>query len=962
MHGPHHPTPEPPPRGQARFSPPHRGGISMATGRKGLTAADFPVEVPVGSAGYTVKFEMKDYDVLHDERLAFTEACFDLGFTGPLPGKHCSALLVVRPGDLLLPDEEEIGTFYRHLDPKTSSKLHEEEAAKFLSFFGEVAKAELNREGREWTHKAPSAEIVAERLSSVAGPIRDKFPYILRQEAAGTVLLSVSAFVWSLGHLDDVHRSYDPLIVENPKLVGVKALRLELLHYVERAALNKREETTVGRGVGTGIALGGEAQEARGGSYSGKHGPTDGGEEEHEEEHEEGGSEQDGGSDEEEEDDKGEDEDVMVTGEAEAVQFAGEKAVERENKKLREEKLVAEKRLDAQLVRMDTLFSCVSTAVEKLSSVADRMTSLEQTLGRSIQLAETAMRVVVQEAISNRSSLVEHMNKRWLPTIQALHVTAAALKGRRREDDELSLRGVADVVGERIKSVVSAEVKAVMESAAPGIAAAVVHSLPPSPASTSADGMSAKIVQELKDDVVKSVTSATQQGSGAAGFSLLPNALALAQSTPEIPPTPSNQQGAEAGHVTAATAGPGSATEEMAMWREEDEAGGVDPDILASIVMPDPEIEDPTATGAKSPPATTGEVGDGKQKRKGKSKADSSKGTTKTDTQGRKGSGVRVDKETRLAVSEMKFGKKSRYICGSIDKTEAAYCIAVAVSSFDGYVSDVILDEFDGVKEDVMKQYRSDWEVARLMPGGMWTVMWSRGVTVFRDRFQDGVNGYNNITKDGRAALTVALGPAVWFGELPELTDVQKAAKNKMASDMITRAAMCAAFAPVAAKVSPIPGVNPERLSEILAGTACAVWCFSETNATAEAAAGEGGAATTVRGASSEFARRCKSIIEVVLQRAPSHQVGEEEVTDMVMKAMKEDVLRSLPPKGDGEDHEEVIARVMIENLAFWGDCSVGGPKLKARGVVLPIDAEMKTIIQDRGARGQHKGKPATGA
>ncbi|CAI5466482.1 unnamed protein product [Closterium sp. Yama58-4] len=161
-------------------------------------------------------------------------------------------------------------------------------------------------------------------------------------------------------------------------------------------------------------------------------------------------------------------------------------------------------------------------------------------------------------------------------------------------------------------------------------------------------------------------------------------------------------------------------------------------DILASVVMPDPEIdvlreklklaapapnveaqqgappassapaEDPTATSAKSLPATTGEVGGGKQKRKGKAKAGSSKGSAKMATQGRKGSGVRVDKETGLAMPEMKFGKKSRYICRSMDKTEAAYCIAVAVSAFDGYVSDVILGEFGGVKEDVMKQYRSD--------------------------------------------------------------------------------------------------------------------------------------------------------------------------------------------------------------------------------------------------------------
>ncbi|CAI5944351.1 unnamed protein product [Closterium sp. NIES-65] len=147
---------------------------------------------------------------------------------GPLPGRHCSVLLVVRPGDLLLPDEEEIGTFYRHLDPKTSSKRHEEEAANVRRFFGECVKAELSRGGRQWTATPPSAKVLSERLESLAAPIRDvsfqrpcrlvawaivvqasthpflrrhvlrmlmqKLPDILKEEVAGTGLLAVNAF------------------------------------------------------------------------------------------------------------------------------------------------------------------------------------------------------------------------------------------------------------------------------------------------------------------------------------------------------------------------------------------------------------------------------------------------------------------------------------------------------------------------------------------------------------------------------------------------------------------------------------------------------------------------------------------------------------------------------------------------------------------------------------------------
>ncbi|CAI5948293.1 unnamed protein product [Closterium sp. NIES-64] len=1256
---------------------------------------------------------------------------------GPLPGRHCSVLLVVRPGDLLLPDEEEIGTFYRHLDPKTSSKRHEEEAANVLSFQRPCRLVAWAIVVEASTHPF--------RRRHVLRMLMQKLPDILKEEVSGTGLLAVNAFAWSLEHLDDVHRSYDPLIVENPKMFA--------------------GEKVADKSGSSGPKLG---KKARGSSGS------------------------------------------TPTRMASKAAIERLKAAEREIKKLREEKLVAEKRLEFQTARNHTIYGVVTSAVNKLTTVAEGVTHHEQTSGRSIQMAVDAMRAVVQEVVSYRGSTLEFMNTQWLPTVQALHLTATAAQGRRREDDLLLFRGVADALGKKIKTVVSAEVKAAMEGEAQRIAAAVT----------------AKVVQELMDDLVKAVTSATQQGIGTAGFSLLPTALASVmhggrataeespdrsaertrratelrpgesgrrahgrgirgreaglaanggpastprgqsgdytrrsterrhgpdgrrharrsggrpgargarcgpacstldeyadcatdrrhsaaardllrpaavvgqqggppgagqqlhpststptaqdarpagvtalvdellrpaavvgqqggppgtgqypptatipataqdarpagatalvdellrpasvvgqhvqqaaagqhphtatspatardarpggvtalvdellrpaavvgqhvqqaaagqhphtatspatardarpgcvtalvdellrppavvgqhvqqaatsqhphtatsqarastgrpggvtaqlvdqsfrpdlratnvppsgaveatsvivstttaaptksgtaratlslpnppppttgtagaaslpvhgamvaaepipiptvvesravealitqkpsfdeylkwledqgQKTPVIPPTHSNQavdQGAEAANVAAATAGPSGSTVEAAVWRAAEEAGGVDEEILASIVMPDPEIEvmreklqaaaptvgaqqgapaattapaeDHSAAGAKSPPATTGEVGDGKQKRKGKDKAKggpakvgSSKGTSKAAAQGRKGSGVRVDPSNELAVSEMKFGKKSRYICRSMDKSEAAYCIAVAVSSFDGFVSDVVLDEFGGVKEEVMAQYKADWNVARLISGGMW----SRGANVFRDR----------ITGADRAALMLALRPAVWFGDLPESTEPEKAAKNKVASDMIARVSMCAAFAPVAAKVTPIPGVGSERLSEILAGTAAALWCFSDTNATAEVAAGKGGAAATVRGASNEFASRCRTVIEAVLQRAASRW----EVAKTVTKDLQAAVVRSLPEVEEEREHDELIARVMIENLAFWGDCNVGGPKLKARGVDLPIDPQMKIIIRDRGARGQqHKGKQVADA
>ncbi|CAI5965395.1 unnamed protein product [Closterium sp. NIES-64] len=199
--------------------------------------------------------------------------------------------------------------------------------------------------------------------------------------------------------------------------------------------------------------------------------------------------------------------------------------------------------------------------------------------------------------------------------------------------------------------------------------------------------------------------------------------------TPVIPPTHSNQvstQGAEAPNVAAATAGPSGSTVEAAVWRAAEEAGGVDEEILASIVMPDPEIE--------------------------------------------------VMREKLQAAAP------------TVGAQQGAPAASTAPAR----------------------------TIARLAPN--------------LPRPQPVVAEYNRITGADRAALMLALCPAVWVGDLPESTEPKKAAKKKVASDMIARVSMCAAFAPVAAKVLPIPGVGSERLSEILAvRTAAAVWCFSET-------------------------------------------------------------------------------------------------------------------------------------
>ncbi|CAI5955448.1 unnamed protein product [Closterium sp. NIES-64] len=348
------------------------------------------------------------------------------------------------------------------------------------------------------------------------------------------------------------------------------------------------------------------------------------------------------------------------------------------------------------------------------------------------------------------------------------------------------------------------------------------------------------------------------------------------------------RQGAEDSErrTPASDAGSRGSTVEAAVWRAVEGAGGVDERILASIVMPDPEIEVMREKIQAAAPTVGAQQGC----------------TSRIDWLLRRtiarlapnplrpqpASALTLQRAGRLGDEVWEEEPLHLPVDGQV---RGAYCIAVAVSSFDGFVSDVVLDEFGGVKEEVMAQYKADWNVARLIPGGMWMVMWSRG----RERLPRQVSLAN-------AQLVLV---------------IRRYARGPVGDDQC-----------------------------------------------------HGGSSGRRRGGGSDHARSVQRVRESVSDRhrggasaggLPGVVVGE--VAETVTKDLQAAVVRSRLRSEKEREHDELIARVMIENLAFWGDCNVGTPKLKARGVDLPIDPQMKIIIRDRGARGQqHKGKQVADA
>ncbi|CAI5531137.1 unnamed protein product [Closterium sp. Naga37s-1] len=257
-----------------------------------------------------------------------------------------------------------------------------------------------------------------------------------------------------------------------------------------------------------------------------------------------------------------------------------------------------------------------------------------------------------------------------------------------------------------------------------------------------------------------------------------------------------------------------------------------------------------------------------------------------------------------------------------------------------------------GVKAEEMTRWKAEWEEAKVMPKGMWTVMWSRGATMFRARFQKVLADFKQKKSSGPPLMKV-LRPAVWFG-----TGWEPAKRKQQLSDIINRACLCAAFGPVAVDAVPKTGADAKRIGQAVAASSCAVWCFAETVAEVGNAAGEAKAAALLCEASTDFADICHDVVVAVLETAVARQPVLGEVSCNVTDALQKDALRKACKGCDPTPDAEIIARATIETLAFWGSCNAGGPLLRARGIQVPLDKQMEKDMDNRGKKGQ-KGKHA---
>ncbi|CAI5476513.1 unnamed protein product [Closterium sp. Yama58-4] len=870
--------------------------------------------------------------------------------------------------------------------------------------------AELRREGRKWDWAKPSEEEVHARLADCDEPLRDKVPDTVRDGDAGSGLLAMSALLWAVRRKDRLAGALrrSATSMDKVAVAGLKGLRTEMVAFIKKQVALIRSGRNVvaadvcdddGEEVQSAPQAGGVAPavaDARGTSVGKPGSGVD--EADAAAGHGVAGTEE-------------KHRDEVVHGDDDGVQ--GREADRSSGKQSGKSVLDMLKKHWAGVRAASTDQGGGGPADEHATddalprappSVADkppRQGSGEEGLrDKEKAAAKTAPAGQGPKTGVAVASAVPHQPPagarpptgpsagRPADVPRSADVPAADKAGRAGKG-----AAVADALKEQLRRL--AGHKAVQQP--PAAVDAPSASVPKSPvvaARAPADPKSALLRAQLG---ALASTAPTQQASASG---------AKTSSAKVAPPTPvaaEVEKAAEKG-VRAALATGGGPVEQappdadIAAIQAHLDAANPRPLAISDTAHVEPSAG---LVGSPAEPTATGDaVGDGKAKRKGKAgsqrktrekseakAADRGKGKaaeTAADKDGGGNTGVkgkagenqkslgegtstgRKGKDKSVGegwVGEIKVHGINRYIGKSREKMELAYVHSIAFVVYDGFVSKVLMNELTVLDSAELERWKEVWEEVRILPTGMWTVMWARGTLLPKTRLNEILDKYRHYKTTGDA-LHAALLPAIWYPVDPD-TEEGREKSASMLSALIGRVSMCAAYGKTAATAARKEGDSDEKTDMAawaLGASACAVWCFVENgDAQVEDAVEEGKAAALVGGASQATADVFGKVMEAVLNAEINRDRPLGEVAYNVAPALKRTALDMAYPGVDAGVDADVIARATVETMAFWGMCPVAGPKLKARGIAVPTDAQMKADIDNRGRKGQ-RGKKATKA
>ncbi|CAI5463716.1 unnamed protein product [Closterium sp. Yama58-4] len=856
--------------------------------------------------------------------------------------------------------------------------------------------AELRREGRKWDWAKPSEEEVHARLADCDEPLRDKVPDTVRDGDAGSGLLAMSALLWAVRRKDRLAGALrrSATSMDKVAVAGLKGLRTEMVAFIKKQVALIRSGRNVvaadvcdddGEEVQSAPQAGGVAPavaDARGTSVGKPGSGVD--EADAAAGHGVAGTEE-----------KHRDEDDDGVQGREADRSSGKSVLDMLKKHWAGVRAASTDQGGGGPADEHATDDALPRAPPSVADKPPRQGSGEEGLrDKEKAAAKTAPAGQGPKTGVAVASAVPHQPPAGArpPTGPSAgrpaDVPAANKAGRAGKG-----AAVADALKEQLRRL--AGHKAVQQP--PAAVDAPSASVPKSPvvaARAPADPKSALLRAQLG---ALASTAPTQQASASG---------AKTSSAKVAPPTPvaaEVEKAAEKG-VRAALATGGGPVEQappdadIAAIQAHLDAANPRPLAISDTAHVEPSAG---LVGSPAEPTATGDaVGDEKAKRKGKAgsqrktwekseakAADRGKGKaaeTAADKDGGGNTGVkgkagenqkslgegtstgRKGKDKSVGegwVGEIKVHGINRYIGKSREKMELAYVHSIAFVVYDGFVSKVLMNELTVLDSAELERWKEVWEEVRILPTGMWTVMWARGTLLPKTRLNEILDKYRHYKTTGDA-LHAALLPAIWYPVDPD-TEEGREKSASMLSALIGRVSMCAAYGKTAATAARKEGDSDEKTDMAawaLGASACAVWCFVENgDAQVEDAVEEGKAAALVGGASQATADVFGKVMEAVLNAEINRDRPLGEVAYNVAPALKRTALDMAYPGVDAGVDADVIARATVETMAFWGMCPVAGPKLKARGIAVPIDAQMKADIDNRGRKGQ-RGKKATKA
>ncbi|CAI5458392.1 unnamed protein product [Closterium sp. Yama58-4] len=422
---------------------------------------------------------------------------------GPLPGVHCSVVIILRPGDLLMAADVESRTSFRHLDPKTPSRLHPSEAVAML---------------RE-----------CENLLKSRAPATAENPGSQGLKALKSVLVEYVQICIAERRAAPANHPSGPSTspLDDEGIATKKAAHLVQAAQASHAATTRPAD--FGRTGTSGHSGGGDETDLVGGEE--RRAGSD------EEEEEESGSESGAESDSKEKEEErpaekaahGDEVDTDAGGVADAQDRCGHveagagrvlmstggavanvasacieggdkyrmkvqahghpastasyksasadalahlKRQEEENKKLRDENAGLRSEVVAERGRTEGLLATAAECLEAVKSLTERVAAAEQTAGTHVSKATATRTGVFTKVLDDRVALAQ------------------------------------------------------LASASINIVGGITHRIAPPPLPGPSPALPEEAIKAMRDDIVKAVTAVTQQALGTVGFTLLPNMLA----------------------------------------------------------------------------------------------------------------------------------------------------------------------------------------------------------------------------------------------------------------------------------------------------------------------------------------------------------------------------------------------------------------------------------------------------